>query len=353
MQQKTTASPTRGRISEKCNPKERGRPARLLKNAGRMPALLSSSNVFATFGSAPPTRLSVRVPDSEAGRRMDIALAAAANGMSRSRATECIRSGNALLNGRPAKPSQSVCANDLIEWTPPEPGTTEALPEDIPLEILHEDADLLVLNKAPGMVVHPAAGNWSGTLVNALLHRPGPLSRSGDALRPGIVHRLDKGTSGCLVVARNDESHRELARQFAGREVLKLYLAIVRGVPARANGIIEAPIGRHPVQRKRMTVRADGRAARTEYRVLETSGATSLLECRLHTGRTHQVRVHCRHLGHPLVGDPLYGGPKGALRVMLHAWVLGFHHPRTKNWMEFEAPMPDDFRQSGFHFPTR
>jgi 23S rRNA pseudouridine1911/1915/1917 synthase len=221
---------------------------------------------------------------------------------------------------------------------------TEA--EEIPLEILFEDDDLLVLNKPAGLVVHPGAGNPTHTLVNALLHHCTNLSGIGGQQRPGIVHRLDKQTSGCLVVAKNDDAHRHLSRQFAEREVKKNYLALVAGTLKRPRGTIDVAIGRHPVQRKKMAVRlTKGRSAKTDYRVVESGGGVSLVECAIHSGRTHQIRVHLHHIGHPVIGDLLYG-KKGvsATRQMLHAWKLGFTHPRTNERLFFEAPMPADFR---------
>ena len=188
-----------------------------------------------------------------------------------------------------------------------------------------------MLNKPPGLVVHPGAGNQTHTLVNALLHHCTSLSGIGGKQRPGIVHRLDKETSGCLVVAKNDAAHQQLARQFAEREVKKIYLALVAGTFKRPRGTIDAAIGRHPVQRKKMTVDLRrGRAAKTEYRVLQSGGGVSLVECALHSGRTHQIRVHLQHLGHPIIGDALYGKKAGAPRQMLHAWKLGFIHPRER-----------------------
>ena len=201
-----------------------------------------------------------------------------------------------------------------------------------------------MLNKPPGLVVHPGAGNQTHTLVNALLHHCKSLSGIGGKQRPGIVHRLDKETSGCLVVAKNDAAHQELARQFADREVKKIYLALVVGTFKRSRGTIDAAIGRHPVQRKKMTVDLRrGRAAKTEYRVVQSGGGVSLVECALHSGRTHQIRVHLQHLGHPIIGDALYGKKSDAPRQMLHAWKLGFIHPRTKEPMLFRGAAAGGF----------
>jgi 23S rRNA pseudouridine1911/1915/1917 synthase len=267
-----------------------------------------------------------------------------------------IEEGHILVNGLQAKPTQSPRAGDQIQVHWPEAKPARAQPEKIPLEILYEDKSLLVLNKAAGIVVHPAAGHEEHTLVNALLHHcQGSLSGIGGVARPGIVHRLDKETSGCLVVAKNDETHIALAEQFAAREVEKIYQALVCGEPARASGEIRAAIARHPTHRKRMAVRDDsvGRAAHTSYTILERLYAATLMAAQIHTGRTHQVRVHFQFIGHPLLGDETYGARPNervkeltryaAPRVMLHAWHLSFRHPLTQKPMEFEAPLPEDF----------
>jgi len=222
-------------------------------------------------------------------------------------------------------------------------------PEALPLETLFEDDDIIVINKPAGLTVHPGAGQREHTLVNALLSRCAVLSGIGGKERPGIVHRLDKDTSGCLVVAKNDIAHRELSKQFAARSVEKIYLALVAGKLRKAAGVIEEKIGRHPVHRQRMQVRSvRGRTAKTEYRVIRSSDEASLIECRLHSGRTHQIRVHLRHLGHPVLGDKVYGRrlAKNFPRQMLHAWKLGFHHPRTGEWNNFKAPLPADLQEA-------
>jgi 23S rRNA pseudouridine1911/1915/1917 synthase len=228
-----------------------------------------------------------------------------------------------------------------------EPETVSATPaaQDIPLNILYEDASLLVINKPSGLVIHPGAGNTDSTLVNALLHHCSDLSGIGGVDRPGIVHRLDKETSGCVVVAKNDRAHQNLTRQFAGREIWKIYLAWVEGVPRHKRGRIEAPVGRHPIYRKKMAVMREGsgREARTDYAVRSMVGGVSLLECRLFTGRTHQIRVHLKSVGHPVLGDSVYGKKGGHPRQMLHAWQLGFAHPETGEWTECVAPWPEDF----------
>lgn len=289
--------------------------------------------------------LELIVPQEYAGWRLDRYLASALPEFSRSRLQGLIRAGEVHLRGQPVRARETVRRGDVVRVTIPPLEKIETKAEAIPLEILFEDDDLLVINKPPGLVVHPGAGNQPHTLVNALLHHCPSLSGIGGKERPGIVHRLDKETSGCLVVAKNDLAHQELSRQFAGREVTKIYLAIVSGALKRNSGKIEAPIGRHPVHRKKMHVDLRrGRTARTDYRVLKSFGQVSLVECTLHSGRTHQIRVHLHHLGHPVIGDSLYGGKRTAPRQMLHAWKLGFVHPRTKEPMLFEAPLPEDFR---------
>ena len=289
--------------------------------------------------------IQLTVPNEHAGWRLDRYLALALPQFSRSRLQTLIRSGDVQLQGKAARVRETVRAGDVVRLVEPPVQEIDDQAEQIPLEILFEDDDLLVLNKAAGLVVHPGAGNQTHTLVNALLHHCASLSGIGGKQRPGIVHRLDKETSGCLVVAKNDAAHSALARQFAEREVNKTYLALVAGIPKRSRGIIEAPIGRHPVHRKKMHIDLRrGRAARTEYRVLQSGGGISLVECALHSGRTHQIRVHLHHLGHPVIGDSLYGKKNAAPRQMLHAWKLGFTHPRTKERLFFEAPVPPDFR---------
>jgi 23S rRNA pseudouridine1911/1915/1917 synthase len=270
-----------------------------------------------------------------------------------------IEQGHVRVNGRTVKPTHSPRAGEQIEIHWPEARPAEAQPEEIPLDILFEDKALLVLNKPAGLVVHPAAGHEEHTLVNALLHHcRGSLSGIGGVARPGIVHRLDKETSGCLVVAKNDETHIALSAQFAGRQVEKIYNAIVCGELARESGEIRAAIARHPSHRKRMAVRDDdsGRAAHTSYRVLEKLISATFVEAQIHTGRTHQVRVHFQFLGHPVVGDGTYGARQNKKlteltgyeppRVMLHARELSFIHPRTQKQLSFEAPLPADFREA-------
>ena len=278
--------------------------------------------------------------------RLDQFLAKRLPEHSRSRLQQLIRGGFVRLNRGTSRPRQIVRAGDKIDLIEPPPEKVDIQPEAIPLDVLFEDDDLIVINKPAGMTVHPGAGQREHTLVNALLSHCAGLSGVGGKERPGIVHRLDKETSGCLVVAKNDMAHRELSKQFAARKVEKIYLALVAGKLRKPAGVIDEKIGRHPVHRKRMQVSPHrGRTARTEYRVIRSSDAASLIECRLHSGRTHQIRVHLHHLGHPVLGDKVYGPrfAKNFPRQMLHAWKLGFRHPRTSQWKTFEASLPVDF----------
>jgi 23S rRNA pseudouridine1911/1915/1917 synthase len=266
---------------------------------------------------------------------------------SRARWQRAIAAGLVLVNGATAQASARIRVGDKIQGQepPPEERRTDTQPENIPLEILSEDEDLICLNKPAGLVVHPAVGNWSGTLVNALLHHTEKLSEGAHPARPGVVHRLDKDTSGCILVAKNDAAHAALARQFAERTAQKTYLAIVRGKPRATAGVITGAIARHPVHRKRMAVsnRPEARAAETAWKLLATDGKLSLLECRPKTGRTHQIRVHLKHLGHPIAGDRVYGGGADFPRQLLHAWKLSVKHPRTGRELLFQADPPEDF----------
>jgi 23S rRNA pseudouridine1911/1915/1917 synthase len=251
------------------------------------------------------------------------------------------------VNGRPAKPSYRVRVGDIVAVEIPPPRPLDTQPEEIALEVLYEDDDLIVINKPAGMVVHPAAGNFAGTLVNALLHHcRGQLAGIGGVERPGIVHRLDKGTSGCIVVAKTDVAHQSIVGQFKARRVKKIYRAVCAGRLARLTGKIETVIGRSERDRKKMSATAKrGRPSLTEYRVLKQHVDCALVELTLHTGRTHQIRVHMAHIGHPLVGDATYGKVKIPVeRPLLHSYTLGFTHPRTGQTMEFTAPLPDDFK---------
>ena len=294
--------------------------------------------------------IELRVSRERAGLRLDRFLALELSDFSRSRLQALIEQGFVRLNAQPPRARDLVRTDDVVELEVPAAEKIEAQAEAIPLQILFEDDDLLVIDKPAGMVVHPGAGNQEHTLVNALLSHCKVLSGIGGKERPGIVHRLDKETSGCLVVAKNDATHRELSRQFAARTLKKTYLALVAGRLKNQSGRVDAPIARHPIHRQRMSIAksARGRSALTEYRVVRSGAEMSLVECELHSGRTHQIRVHLHHLGHPILGDKLYA-PKLAKpfpRQMLHAWRLGFTHPRSGELMQFEAPLPADFVQA-------
>ncbi len=293
------------------------------------------------------------VTRTDGGRRLDVFLSGA-SGLSRARIQRLIEGGHVLVGGHPQKPRHRVAAGERIQLQVPPPTPLLLTPEPIPLDILHEDQDLIVLNKPPGMVVHPGAGRSTGTLVQALLAHCGSLTGIGGVERPGIVHRLDRDTSGVLVVAKTEAAHRSLSRQFKARVVRKRYLALVHGEVRQESGRIEAAIGRREHDRKRMGVRArGGREARTVYHVLRRLPNMTLLTLDLETGRTHQIRVHLAHIGHSVIGDHVYGGRRErrraasdephADRQMLHAWHLAFHHPATGAWVAFTAPVPEDF----------
>lgn len=293
-----------------------------------------------------------KVLAEEAGQRLDHFLAAKMPEHSRSRIQAWIEEGRVRVNGARKKASWKVRAGETVEAEPSAPPPLRAFPEDIPLEILYEDEAVAAINKPAGLVVHAGAGRASGTLVNALLARYGRLSEAGDPLRPGIVHRLDKGTSGVILVARTDAAHRSLAAQFASRTVEKVYLALVEGRVAADSGRIDRPIERDPVRRTRMTARTGrGRRALTEYRVLERYDRFTLLEVRIQTGRTHQIRVHLSWLGHPVAGDTVYGAaarPAGLTplgRPWLHAWRIGFTSPATGGRVVVEAPVPEELER--------
>jgi 23S rRNA pseudouridine1911/1915/1917 synthase len=298
----------------------------------------------------------IAVEQSRPGQRLDTYLRSIFQAVSRGAIQRLIEEGHIKVNGQLVKPTHSPRAGETITVYWPEPRPAEAQPEEIPLDILYEDEDLLVLNKPPGIVVHPAAGNEEHTLVNALLHHcRGKLSGIGGVSRPGIVHRLDKDTSGCLVVAKNDATHNSLAEQFAARSLDKIYLAILCGAVPRASGEIRAAIARHTSHRKRMTVTEDlGREAWTSYKVLERLKAATFVQAVLHTGRTHQIRVHFQHLGYPVAGDDTYGKSQNARlkeltnyaapRQLLHAHKITFKHPRTAKKLSCEAPWPEDFQ---------
>ncbi len=282
------------------------------------------------------------------GTRLDRFLAGCLEGQSREYLTRLISGGMVRVNGAPVKKNYRIRTGDLLEVELPEPEPLEVEPEDIPLEILYEDTDLIVVNKPRGMVVHPAPGSTRGTLVNALLHHCRDLSGINGVMRPGIVHRIDKDTSGILVVAKTDRAHQELAVQFKDHTICRRYQALVHGQIEETAGRVEAPIGRDPSDRKRMAVNLEhGKEAATEYRVLERFPGYSLVELTLETGRTHQIRVHMKMLGFPLVGDDKYHGRKNPFGVrgqMLHAGFLGFVHPVTGESMEFSCEPPEEFK---------
>ncbi len=279
--------------------------------------------------------MEIIIPSELDGARLDSARAEL-SGLSRSRVARLIEEGRvrAGLNARTKSAYKARAGERFLLEIPPS-AEARSIPQDIPLEILYDDADIAIINKPRGMVVHPAPGNPDGTLVNALLHHLDGLSGLGGELRPGIVHRLDKDTTGIMVVAKNDFSHRVLSEQFAERTAKKSYLALLRGNLKADEGRVDAPIARHPKDRKRMAARADGRSALTLYTVLRRYAGACLVRCDLCTGRTHQIRVHMAHIGHPVLEDPLYGG--GGAGQLLHSWTLGFVHPRSAQALRFTA----------------
>ena len=308
------------------------------RNLGRE----NGADYSATDGRA---RRTVRVPEAMAGLRLDQALARLLPEYSRNRLQAWTRAGRVLIEGVQAEPKHRLWGGETIEISPEaEPVELAQQPEGIPVAVLFEDDVIIVVDKPAGLVVHPGSGNWHGTLLNALLHHA---PRLAGLPRAGIVHRLDKDTSGLLVVAKTLEAQTDLVRQLQARTVRRQYLCLVRG-RLGGNGVIDAAIGRHPTQRTRMAVVTGGRAARTHYRVVEHFAHATLVECTLETGRTHQIRVHMAHLGHPLIGDPAYGG-RGEVdgqsfgRQALHAWRLGLIHPGSGKEKRWEAPLPADF----------
>jgi 23S rRNA pseudouridine1911/1915/1917 synthase len=308
-----------------------------------------------TMVDSPTTQQNLTATSSDAGRRLDLFLAERVPELSRTRIQELTHKGKVRVDGRIAKAAHRISAGEAIEIEVLPRPAMEALPEDLPLDVLLVDDDFVIVNKPAGMVVHVGAGHARGTLVNALLHRLGKLSEAGGALRPGIVHRLDRETSGAMVVARNDNSHENLSEQFRSRNVRKIYVALVHGKMPRESGTITLPISRDPNRRTRMTARAKkGRHARTDWRAIARLDGYTLVELALHTGRTHQIRAHFSAIGHPVVGDTLYGAPR-ILRVgkrtlpllgrnFLHAARIGFSHPTTGACVEVRAPLPRDLR---------
>lgn len=294
------------------------------------------------------TVLKYNICPGQSGDRIDKFLSEAMEGKSRSYIQGLVEKGNVKVNGKIVKSNYKVKAEDEIELIIPDPVELEIKGEDIPLNILYEDNDVLVVDKPQGMVVHPAAGNYNGTLVNAILNHCEDLSGINGVIRPGIVHRIDKDTAGVLVIAKNDAAHNKLSEQLKDHSMTRVYVALVEGIIKEKEGTIDAPLGRHPVERKKIAVLNGGRHAVTHFKVMEAFKNNTLVECRLETGRTHQIRVHMAHIGHPLVGDPVYGYKKQKFKLegqLLHAKVLGFIHPTSGEYMEFESPLPDYFQK--------
>lgn len=284
---------------------------------------------------------------TDAGKRLDKLISEQLPELTRSAVQHLMQDGCVTIAGKPVKKNTRASAGDVITVELPEPREVEIEPENIPLDIVYEDGDIIVVNKPKGMVVHPAPGNWSGTLVNALMYHCGDsLSGINGEIRPGIVHRIDKDTSGLLVVAKNDRAHQSLAEQIKVHSAGRRYFAVVYGTPREQKGTVNAPIARHPVDRKKMAVLAGGREAITHYEVLEQYAGYSYLTFLLETGRTHQIRVHMAHIGHPIIGDPLYGPAKDKWKLQgqcLHAGELTLTHPATGERMTFQAPLPAYF----------
>lgn len=280
--------------------------------------------------------------------RIDKCMAMLIDSLSRSYIQKLIKEETVAVNGNPVKSSYRVQAGDEVFFVLPEAMSPDIIPQPIPLDILYEDEDVLVVNKPKGMVVHPAAGHYRDTLVNALLyHCNGALSGINGCLRPGIVHRIDKDTTGALMVAKNDLAHKSLAAQLACHSITRKYSCICHGVFSEESGIIDKPIGRHPKERKQMAVVPGGKPAVTHYRVLKNFSGYAYAECELETGRTHQIRVHMASIGHPILGDEVYSNRKTPFKLegqTLHAGILGFIHPKSERYLEFEAPLPDYFK---------
>ena len=289
----------------------------------------------------------LRACEESKNQRLDAFLASSLDGLTRSQATRLIESGEVAVNGRAVSKSYKLAGGEDIAVTLPEPEPVEAVPQDIPLDVVYEDADVIVVNKPSGMVVHPAPGHPDGTLVNALLyHCAGTLSGIGGALRPGIVHRIDRDTSGLIIAAKNDAAHQYLSAQLADHTLARTYECIVVGALREDRGTVDAPIARHPTDRKRMAVVAGGREAVTHWEVIARYPGYTHVRCRLETGRTHQIRVHMAYIGHPILGDTVYGAKKevpGLTGQCLHAVGLRFLHPRTHEVVELSCPLPDEF----------
>ena len=289
----------------------------------------------------------LRASEESKNQRLDAFLASSLDGLTRSQATRLIESGEVAVNGRAVSKSYKLAGGEDIVVTLPEPEPVEAVPQDIPLDVVYEDADVIVVNKPSGMVVHPAPGHPDGTLVNALLyHCAGTLSGVGGALRPGIVHRIDRDTSGLIIAAKNDAAHQYLSAQLADHTLARTYECIVVGKLREDRGTVDAPIARHPTDRKRMAVVAGGREAVTHWEVIARYPGYTHVRCRLETGRTHQIRVHMAYIGHPILGDTVYGAKKevpGLTGQCLHAVGLRFLHPRTHEVVELSCPLPEEF----------
>ena len=289
----------------------------------------------------------LRASEENKNQRLDAFLASSLDGLTRSQAARLIESGEVAVNGRAVSKSYKLAGGEDVAVTLPEPEPVEAVPQDIPLDVVYEDADVIVVNKPSGMVVHPAPGHPDGTLVNALLyHCAGTLSGIGGALRPGIVHRIDRDTSGLIIAAKNDAAHQYLSAQLADHTLARTYECIVVGKLREDRGTVDAPIARHPTDRKRMAVVAGGREAVTHWEVIARYPGYTHVRCRLETGRTHQIRVHMAYIGHPILGDTVYGAKKevpGLTGQCLHAVGLRFLHPRTHEVMELSCPLPEEF----------
>lgn len=290
------------------------------------------------------------VPEELEDERFDAVVASLSEGQSRSYLKTLIKDGSVLLNGKTAKPSTKVHENDVIELVLPEKIVPDILPENIPLDILYEDDDVLVVNKPKGMVVHPAPGHYSGTLVNAVMYHCGEsLSGINGVMRPGIVHRIDRDTTGSVIICKNDAVHNSIAQQLQEHTIVRRYFAILYDNIAEDEFTVDKPLGRDPAERKRMAVRSDGKRAVTHCKVLRRYGRYTYVECRLETGRTHQIRVHMAYVHHPLLGDEVYAGrrksPFATQGQCLHAGILGFVHPRTGEYIETKAPLPQYFEE--------
>ncbi|MDV6376781.1 RluA family pseudouridine synthase [Sporosarcina sp. GW1-11] len=292
-------------------------------------------------------RVEFEITEELTGNRIDKALATLQPDWSRTQIQQWVKDEHIQVNNSPVKPNVKVKTGDIISVEQPEPEIYDIVAEDLNLEIVYEDADILVVNKPVGMVVHPSPGHLNGTLVNGLMHEVKDLSGINGVMRPGIVHRIDKDTSGLLMVAKNDKAHVSLVNQLVEKSVTRVYTALVHGHIPHDNGTIDAPIGRDKRDRQKMAVVDDGKHAVTHFKVLERFGEYTLVECRLETGRTHQIRVHMKYINYPLVGDPKYG-PRKTIDFggqVLHAGTVGFQHPVTDEYMEFTAPLPENYQQ--------